>query len=244
MLRAVLRQTLSQARMSSEKSSVPGGLSQASLPPFPDGRQRPLISIVDATISPSTVSISSYTKTPIMLHLTICLTNSTNPITIYIPDSFLEPMQGWCSCNYCLFDFEAGDWLPAVRMKALRCGGPFYIDPDASLQTLRPNVPWKTSVHIGGKNYPGSSDRSEDQYLCGTLLSKLKAGRRYGLAPELSYEPCWWWEPGTIEQLKWKHVSWLDWMRRRKKNFKIETLTIPHRPYFAMAVSPEIRIED
>lgn len=91
-------------------------------------------------------------------------------------------MQSWCCCNYCLFDFEAIEWLPAVHFLALWYVEPFYIDPDASIQTLHPNASWKTSVQIGGQTDDRSEDRDKDQYFVhGTLLSKMRVGGRYGL---------------------------------------------------------------
>ncbi|KAI9759838.1 MAG: hypothetical protein M4579_002045 [Chaenotheca gracillima] len=177
---------------------------------------RPRISLT-GTISPSAISLSSPSRPPILLHLTLELTNSDEPITLWTHGSFIDSLQSDNS-SYCLKNVATGKKLYKSRTDVLRAGT-FVIDPDTDLLTVYPGKPTQVTVEIGAGTGT-QSEKGATPQICATLLSDLQAGESYKLsmdyAPDDYPNQVWWFASGDKENIVQERVSWWNrWLGRR-----------------------------
>lgn len=185
------------------------------LPPQIQQRNRPYLTLIPS-IHPSTLSLSSpaLLTTPSTLTLSIHLSNSDSPITVYTGDCFLSSRaQGFYQSDYRLRSLTTGTLCTANVIRKYRMDLIRFADPQAELLELKPGEVITREVRIGVQEQPEqqssppqqlgyNDDRSSTMNLanmaiCATPLSELTAGEEYMV--QLAYGPTewpnhvWWW---------------------------------------------------
>ena len=164
-----------------------------------------------ATLSPSTLSLSSCTPSspPIYLNLLVKLVDSPTPITILVSYSALsQRAQSFLWSYYDLISRSTGE-----RIHQLRVSGPHnplvrIEDPRSELLTLYPSGPAaEINLEIGPQVSSKYHERCEEGgdikpflAVARTQLSRLEAGDEYelGLKNWKGETPSciWWWQRG------------------------------------------------
>ncbi|KAF4627785.1 hypothetical protein G7Y89_g10367 [Cudoniella acicularis] len=154
---------------------------------------------------------------PIILTLNLILKNSTKPITLYTPDSFVKPKQIYQS-GFLLIDPDTGKYTePGMVICGLRAMKPITVNPNTDLFTLHPNVPTQTNILFGiglGRGAPHQPDfkdltlsATNSCALCRLIQTKLLESNLYGrVVDEEKEDPIicnvWNWYDGPEEEYK------------------------------------------
>ena len=153
-----------------------------------DGPQM-LVRVIAASFDPPTLSVSNPRGTSptdtVNLRLTLLLTGSASPVTLYRPGSFLGA-QSTCYRNplilhqvYHVIPSTSDTKLPVSELCILP--GSFdetrthIRDPDADLLTLHPDTPLQTSVAVL------ATSRDNVTCLCAVAMQRFEPGERYKL---------------------------------------------------------------
>ena len=180
------------------------------------GTPRVLISIT-ATLSHSAISLSKPPRDPIILTLSLTLKNTTEPITIYLRDSFACPDQIGTS-GYHLYNTDTGKSVePHEIICSLRAMRPITVNPHADLLTLYPGVPTKTNVRIGiaPSTNPNVDPKS---FLSGASLENIPPEETYRLRWHPTGDwamPVVWGKFGTVKGTLKERFSLWDRLRGR-----------------------------
>ncbi|KAK3175349.1 hypothetical protein OEA41_002596 [Lepraria neglecta] len=186
------------------------------LPPQKQQRNRPHLTLTPS-LHPSTLSLSSpaLLTTPFTLTLSIRLSNSDSPITVYTNDCFLSSSdQTFYQSDYRLRSLSTGTICTANVIHKRRMSLIRFADPHEALLELQPGEVVTREVRIGIQKEPEqrppqlASPNDDDDHspptnlanlaICATPLSELTAGEEYQV--QLAHGPgsgwpnhVWWW---------------------------------------------------
>ena len=160
-----------------------------SIPPSPE---LPVIHIT-STLEPTTISLQNPTSSdPITLKLSLRLSNSDTPITVYTALSFVSLQQTKYKTFYYLRDTRTNESLHSPQVHGLRVGGAtISLDAEDQLLTIHPDKPVERKVQLGLFEQPPPTEELPEgttlvdidpnrlRSLCGIQLSRLDMGRKY-----------------------------------------------------------------
>ncbi|KAF2239760.1 hypothetical protein EV356DRAFT_572524 [Viridothelium virens] len=171
--------------------------------------------LASTSLEPTSLSLSNPTRHAIILTLHLRLINSTEPLTLYCPSSFLNTVQPPYGSFWVLENAQTGVRLRSPKAHGLRAPtATINLANDESL-TLYTDRTVSRNIMLGpSSSAPAPSDAEEEavaaadplHYLnvCGTKLSLLEAGQRYKIVmrnPPDSPFHVHWYAKGEVADL-------------------------------------------